>query len=70
MVHCYYSYVHDSVLSTSIEITHLENYGAEWTTVEFDFLIDGEFLRLPLLQHLQMKNISTETTICVEYLER
>lgn len=37
---------------------------------EFDFLVFGELLRLPLLEHLKEHNVSTEVTIDVEYLER
>ncbi|XP_026463246.1 ribosome biogenesis protein WDR12 homolog [Ctenocephalides felis] len=38
--------------------------------VDFDFLINNEFLRLPLGEHLQGKEISTEDVIDVEYVER
>ena len=48
----------------------IENHGTEWTTVEFDFLIEGESLRLPLLQHLQAKDMNNTTTISIEYLEK
>jgi len=53
-----------------IKTTSTENHGDEWTTVEFDFLVEEEFLRQPLLQHLQSKDISTESTINIEYVER
>ena len=38
--------------------------------MEFDFLVGGEFLRISLLDHIQSKDISTETTVDVEYVER
>ncbi|XP_057668631.1 ribosome biogenesis protein WDR12 homolog [Diorhabda carinulata] len=38
--------------------------------IEFDFLAIGELLRVPLINHLQERNVSTETTIDIEYLER
>ncbi|ELT91178.1 hypothetical protein CAPTEDRAFT_178717 [Capitella teleta] len=38
--------------------------------VNFDFLVDGEFLREPLNQFLQRKEASTESVIDIEYLER
>ncbi|XP_057375586.1 ribosome biogenesis protein WDR12 homolog [Daphnia carinata] len=41
-----------------------------WEEVEFDFLISGEFVRLPLVEHLKLKDINTEVTIDVEYIER
>ncbi|CAG9838676.1 unnamed protein product [Diabrotica balteata] len=37
---------------------------------DFDFLAIGELLRQPLIDHLQERNVSTETTVEVEYLER
>ncbi|EFA03458.1 ribosome biogenesis protein WDR12 homolog [Tribolium castaneum] len=37
---------------------------------EFDFLVLGELLRVPLLEHLKEHNISTEIAIDVEYIER
>ncbi|CAH1113705.1 unnamed protein product [Psylliodes chrysocephalus] len=39
-------------------------------SVEFDFLAIGELLRVPLIEHLQERNVSTETTVEVEYIER
>jgi len=57
-------------LSKLVNELLVENHGDEWTTVEFDFLVEEEFLRQPLLQHLQSKDISTESTINIEYVER
>ncbi|RZC32546.1 ribosome biogenesis protein WDR12 -like [Asbolus verrucosus] len=37
---------------------------------EFDFLVLGELLRLPLTEHLKEHNISTEITVDVEYVEK
>lgn len=37
---------------------------------EFDFLVLGELLRVPLIEHLQERNVSTEVTVDVEYIER
>lgn len=37
---------------------------------EFDFLAAKELIRLPLSEHLQERNVSTETTVDVEYIER
>ncbi len=47
-----------------------ETHGSQWEEVEFDFLISGEFVRLPLVEHLKLKDINTEVTIDVEYIER
>ncbi|KAF5284868.1 hypothetical protein FQR65_LT13384 [Abscondita terminalis] len=38
--------------------------------IEFDFLIEGQILRLSLIEHLKDFNISTESTVEVEYIER
>lgn len=37
---------------------------------EFDFLVFGELLRVPLIEHLHERNVSTEVTVDVEYIER
>lgn len=39
-------------------------------SIEFDFLAVGQLIRLPLLEHLQEHNVSTEATVEVEYIER
>ncbi|WAQ99965.1 WDR12-like protein [Mya arenaria] len=38
--------------------------------IDFDFLIDGEFLRVSLEKHLEQKEVSTETVAELEYVER
>lgn len=40
------------------------------TSIEFDFLIQGELLRAPLHEHLQERNISSEAILEIEYIER
>ncbi|KAL0267883.1 UNVERIFIED_CONTAM: hypothetical protein PYX00_010029 [Menopon gallinae] len=37
--------------------------------VEFDFLVNGEFLKLCLKEHLELKQISSESVVEVEYIE-
>lgn len=39
-------------------------------SVEFDFLVAGEFLRLSLGEHLKQLGISFEDVIDIEYVER
>lgn len=36
----------------------------------FDFLVCNELLRVPLIEHLQERNVSTEVTVDIEYVER
>lgn len=36
----------------------------------FEFLVVGKLLRLPLIQHLQDHGISTEATVDIEYIEK
>lgn len=38
--------------------------------IDFDFLVSGEVLRVPLSDHLQERSISSEVTVDVEYFER
>jgi len=42
----------------------------EWRNVEFDFLLDGDMLRVPLNALVKEKNISTESVIELEYVEK
>lgn len=41
---------------------------SEFKAVEFDFLIDGEFLRTPLNEYVELKGLSTESVIPIEYI--
>ncbi|KAI4465756.1 wd40 repeat protein 12 37 [Holotrichia oblita] len=38
--------------------------------IEFDFLVIGELLRVPLCNHLQEKGVSAEVTVDIEYIQR
>lgn len=42
----------------------------KWNPVEFDFLVNNEILKVPILEHLEERNIPGEGTIIVEYVER
>jgi len=42
----------------------------EWKNVEFDFLLSGDLLRVPLNQLVVEKGISSETVIDLEYVEK
>ncbi len=57
-------------ITNSLPLIFLESHGPQWQEIEFDFLIGGEFLRVSLLDHLKAKDISTETTVDIEYIER
>ncbi|KAK2717707.1 hypothetical protein QYM36_006476, partial [Artemia franciscana] len=43
---------------------------SDWNAVDFDFLVNGEFLRLSLLEHLINYSIPTEAVVDIEYVER
>nr|XP_039252869.1 ribosome biogenesis protein wdr12-like [Styela clava]XP_039252871.1 ribosome biogenesis protein wdr12-like [Styela clava] len=40
----------------------------EYQNMEFDFLVNGEFLRIPLNQYIENKGISTEKVVEIEYI--
>ena len=38
--------------------------------MEFDFLACGEFIRIPLQEHLLKHSVSPEEVVVIEYVER
>lgn len=48
----------------------LRDSGGLLKTIEFDFLVQNELLRVPLQEHLQERTLSTEAVVEIEYLER
>lgn len=48
----------------------LKDSGGILKTVNFDFLIQNELLRVPLHEHLLERGLSVETVVEIEYLER
>ncbi|XP_035206556.1 ribosome biogenesis protein WDR12 homolog [Stegodyphus dumicola] len=53
----------NTLVNSVLKGTEPQNYRDE----EFDFLLLGELLRLPILEHLVVKNCSTEEVLEIEY---
>ncbi|KAM7268709.1 hypothetical protein ACFE04_010875 [Oxalis oulophora] len=53
---------------SSIVNTLLKSGDSDWNTEPFDFLIDGELVRMSLQQFLLAKGISAERTVEIEYI--
>ncbi|KAK8631658.1 hypothetical protein V6N13_028440 [Hibiscus sabdariffa] len=61
------SHLHRLGLS-SIVNKLLQAVNSEWKTEPFDFLIDGELVRMPLEEFLLAKGITAEKTLEIEYI--
>jgi ribosome biogenesis protein YTM1 len=53
---------------SSIVNSIIESENPEWKTEPFDFLIDGELIRMSLEEFLLAKGISAERTLEIEYI--
>lgn len=56
--------------TTFLSAFYIDKTEQEHKQVDFDFLINGEFLRLSLGEHLEEKGVSTETVVDIEYVEK